>query len=152
MSSDHWKFRIQDILSSIEAIFEYSQGLDFGGFVPDRKTVDAVIRNLIVIGEAAARIPEIVIQDHSEIPWADMRDMRNFVVHEYFRIKEQDDRTARFAQGAKAAKKSNLRSRVAVGAKGRLQQLTIPQMFRLEKTDVRCPISDVRKVLVFCSF
>lgn len=89
MSSDRWRFRIQDILSSIEAIFEYTRGLDFEGFVSDRKTVDAVIRNLIVIGEAAARIPENVFQDHPEIPWADMRDMRNFVVHEYFRINDQ---------------------------------------------------------------
>jgi len=89
MSSDQWKFRIQDILSSIEAIFEYTEGLDFEAFVSDRRTVDAVIRNLIVIGEAAARIPENVLKDHSEIPWVDMRDMRNFVVHEYFRINDQ---------------------------------------------------------------
>jgi len=89
MSPEDWKFRITDILNSIQAIIDYTSGLGFEEFVSDRKTVDAVIRNLIVIGEAAARVPEKVCERHPEIPWVDMRDMRNFVVHEYFRISDK---------------------------------------------------------------
>jgi uncharacterized protein with HEPN domain len=51
--------------------------------------VDAVIRNFIIIGEAATHVPEEVVSAHPEIPWRDMRDMRNFVVHEYFGISDK---------------------------------------------------------------
>ena len=55
----------------------------------DRKTVDAVIRNFIIIDEAASRVPSEIESMHPEIPWKDMRDMRNFVVHEYFGISDK---------------------------------------------------------------
>ena len=48
-----WKFRIQDILDAVRAVQEYTQGMEFRTFVKDRKTVDAVVRNLIIIGEAS---------------------------------------------------------------------------------------------------
>ncbi|MCF8080584.1 MAG: DUF86 domain-containing protein [Desulfobacterales bacterium] len=89
MSPDEWRFRIEDILNSIQAIREYTKGMKFEEFVSDRKTVDAVIRNLIVIGEASARIPGSVRQNHPKIPWIDMSDIRNFVVHEYFRVSDK---------------------------------------------------------------
>ena len=83
-----WKFRIQDILDAIGAIQEYAQGIEFETFTEDRRTVDAVVRNLIIIGEAAVQVPEEICLKHPEVPWYDMRDMRNFVVHEYFRVSD----------------------------------------------------------------
>jgi uncharacterized protein with HEPN domain len=55
----------------------------------DRKTVDAVIRNFIIIGEAAGHVPEDVCARHPEISWYEMRGMRNFVVHEYFGVSDR---------------------------------------------------------------
>ena len=81
-------FRIQDILDALEAIRVYTKGMKFPDFVADRRTVDAVIRNLAIIGEAASHIPDEVCAYHSDIPWTDMRAMRNFVVHEYFGISD----------------------------------------------------------------
>jgi uncharacterized protein with HEPN domain len=81
--------RIKDILDAISAVREYTEGMSYGDFISDRKTVDAVIRNLIVIGEAAAYVPDDVVSAHPEIPWGDMRDMRNFVVHEYFGVSDK---------------------------------------------------------------
>jgi uncharacterized protein with HEPN domain len=81
-------FRIQDILDALEAIRSYTSGMAFSDFVADRRTVDAVIRNLAVIGEAASHIPAEVCADHPDIPWMDMRGMRNFVVHEYFGVSD----------------------------------------------------------------
>lgn len=52
----------------------------------DPKTVDAVVRNLTIIGEATRNIPAEIQMRHRGIPWDDMRDMRNVVVHEYFRV------------------------------------------------------------------
>lgn len=72
------------MLAAINAIQEYTKGMAFEEFVGDRKTVHAVVRNLIVLGEAVNNIPDEVFQKYVEIPWYEMRGMRNFVVHEYF--------------------------------------------------------------------
>jgi len=83
-----WKFRIQDILDAIGAIKKYTRGMEFKTFTEDRRTVDAVVRNLIIIGEAAVQVPEDICLKSTEVPWYDMRGMRNFVVHEYFRASD----------------------------------------------------------------
>ena len=48
---------VQDILTSFEETQEFTQGLDFDAFARDRRTVNAVVRSLEVMGEAAKRIP-----------------------------------------------------------------------------------------------
>jgi len=83
-----WRFRVQDILDAITAIRTYTEGMDLEKFAADRKTVDAVLRNLVVIGEAATHIPEDIGGRHPEMPWDDMRALRNFVVHEYFGVSD----------------------------------------------------------------
>ena len=81
-----WELRIADITEAIEIVFEYTAGMSFEQFVSDRKTIDAVIRNFIIIGEAASHLPDDLIVRHPELPWREMRDMRNIVVHEYFGV------------------------------------------------------------------
>jgi len=83
-----WNLRIRDILASIERIIEYTRNLDFEQFRSDTKTFDAVVRNFEIIGEAATHVPEEIVAIHPEIPWQDMRDMRNVLAHEYFGINE----------------------------------------------------------------
>jgi uncharacterized protein with HEPN domain len=63
--------------------------MKFEDFAAGRKTVDAVVRNFIVIGEAAGRIPEDICRAHADIPWAEMRTMRNLVVHDYFGVDDK---------------------------------------------------------------
>ena len=84
-----WLFRADDILDAIITVETYVEGMTYEDFIADRKTVDAVIRNLIIIGEAAAHIPEEISQNQPEIPWSDMRAMRNFVIHEYFGVSDK---------------------------------------------------------------
>jgi uncharacterized protein with HEPN domain len=71
------------------AIRSYTEGMSYEDFVTDRKTVDAVIRNFIIIGEAAARVPDDICSNHPEIPWYEMRELRNFVVQEYFGVSDK---------------------------------------------------------------
>ena len=78
--------RISDIIEAIQRILEYVEGVTFDQFAEDRKTIDAVVRNFIVIGEAASHLPDDFIEHHPELPWREMRDMRNIVVHEYFGV------------------------------------------------------------------
>lgn len=84
-----WLFRIADILNAIEAIQPYTSGMEFDGSVRDRRTVDAVVRNLIVIGEVANHVPSRTVKSHPEIPWTEMRALRNLVVHEYFGVSDR---------------------------------------------------------------
>lgn len=65
---------------------EHTKDLDFEAFSSDEWTIDAVLRNLTVIGEASRHVPPDVVATHSSVAWAEMRDMRNIVVHEYFGV------------------------------------------------------------------
>ncbi|HPE66818.1 MAG TPA: DUF86 domain-containing protein [Synergistales bacterium] len=92
MRSRSWKLRIRDIVDAVRTILGYLgyiEGMTFDDFVRDQRTMDAVVRRLTIIGEAAARVPELVCEKYRHIPWAEMRAMRNFIVHEYFGISEQ---------------------------------------------------------------
>ena len=81
-----WKFRIEDILHSIDKIDEYISNLNFDEFKKNEMIVDAVIRKLEIIGEAAGHIPKEIRDQHPEIPWSTMRGIRNILIHEYFGV------------------------------------------------------------------
>jgi uncharacterized protein with HEPN domain len=77
---------VQDILEAIKRIDNYLEGLTFNEFLKDKKTVDAVIRNFAVIGEAAKHIPVSLKRKHPEVAWKRMAGMRDKVIHEYFGV------------------------------------------------------------------
>jgi uncharacterized protein with HEPN domain len=60
---------IEDILERIRRIGRYTTDLDHDAFVQDEKTVDAVVRSLGVIGEAARRVPQEFADRHPGILW-----------------------------------------------------------------------------------
>lgn len=67
----------------------YVQGLNREGFLSDEKTQQAVILNIIVIGEAATKLlkdHEVFLNQHPQIPWRSMKGMRNRIAHGYFDI------------------------------------------------------------------
>ena len=77
------------MLEAIQLASSYVDGLDYDGFIADRRTQQAVILNIVVIGEAATRLaaehPEFT-QRFSDVPWKSMRGMRNRMAHGYFDI------------------------------------------------------------------
>jgi uncharacterized protein with HEPN domain len=81
-----WRVRIEDILEAVERIRRYTHAMGAAEFVADDRTVDAVIRNLEIIGEAAKRVPGYVTEHHPDIPWSRMNEMRNILVHEYHSV------------------------------------------------------------------
>jgi len=89
MSPRDWKFRLEDIAEALDRIFEYVQEMDYENWLKDRKTIDAVVRNLEVIGEAAANMPESIQEQFADIPWGKMKGMRNILAHEYFGLDNQ---------------------------------------------------------------
>lgn len=78
---------VEHMLDAVQLARSYTEALTKADFLKDKKTQQAVILNLLVIGEAATKIagayPEIVAQ-HPEVRWRDMRGMRNRMAHGYF--------------------------------------------------------------------
>ena len=86
MKDRPYELFLEDILSSIEKIHEYTSGLSFKDFRDDSLTTDAVIRNLEIIGEASKNIPPDIRSGYPDIPWGRMTGLRNIVSHKYFSI------------------------------------------------------------------
>ena len=74
---------LDDILEAVEKIERFTEGMDYAEFVEDSKTVDAVLRNFEVIGEAAKNVPEEIRREHSNVPWSEMAGMRDKLIHGY---------------------------------------------------------------------
>ena len=77
---------LNDMLQSALKIKRYTKDLDFESFLSDDKTMDAVVRNFEIIGEAANRIDSDFQDNNPEIEWKRIRGFRNRIVHEYFGI------------------------------------------------------------------
>ena len=77
---------VEDILYSCNKIIDYTKDISFESFTSDTKTIDAVIRNFEIIGEAANRLPDEYKDAHPEIDWFRIRGFRNRIVHDYMGI------------------------------------------------------------------
>jgi uncharacterized protein with HEPN domain len=86
MPSRDWVFRIEDILEAIDDIIRLTGGLTYEDLCANTTTQKAILYNMAVIGEAARRIPNDITMRYPEVPWREMRDMRNVVIHEYFGV------------------------------------------------------------------
>jgi len=79
-----WKLFVEDIIESIELIDSYITNMNFENFKDDRKTIDAVVRNFEIIGEAARNIPDEIKTKYQNVDWKGMIGLRNRIAHKYF--------------------------------------------------------------------
>lgn len=77
---------LEDILQAIGKIRRFTSGMSFQDFVCDEKTIDSVIRNLEVIGEAVKNLPDDLRLKYPSIDWKRMAGLRDILIHEYFGI------------------------------------------------------------------
>lgn len=80
------KIYLIDILDSALKIENYVAELSYEEFELDEKTIDAVIRNFEIIGEASRNIFKKLRDKYPEVPWGNMISMRNILSHEYYRV------------------------------------------------------------------
>jgi len=74
---------LDDVRSSINKIERYTVGLNEASFLADEKTIDAVVRNLEIIGEAAKQLPAEFKTRYPAIQWSQIAGLRNRIVHDY---------------------------------------------------------------------
>lgn len=77
---------LTDIVEAADAVQRFIEGIQREDFFDDELRQSAVLQKLIVIGEAAARLPVQFRERHPEIEWADIVGFRNIAVHEYFAV------------------------------------------------------------------
>jgi len=86
MSEREWRFYLDDMISFVEKVLAYSNGLDQDGFVASGLTYDATLRNLELLGEAATHIPAQIRDANTAIPWRQLIATRNRLIHGYLGI------------------------------------------------------------------
>ena len=72
-----------DILNSIKDIETFVEGMEFEDFLQDKKTINAVIRSLEILGAATKKIPTDIRREYPDVPWKYMAGMRDKLIHEY---------------------------------------------------------------------
>ena len=82
MSKDY-KVYLLDILDAISKINSYTSGLDQEQFIADSKTIDAVVRNLEITGEAAKKLPETIRSQIKNVEWKKIAGLRDILIHQY---------------------------------------------------------------------
>lgn len=86
MSKRPIRLLLEDILEAIEKIESYTHNLSQSHFLSNRQAIDAVVRNLEIIGEAANRLPIPFKETHAEIAWVQIVGLRHRIVHDYFDV------------------------------------------------------------------
>ena len=77
---------VKDILEYMERSEKHIKDISYEEFLDDNKTLDAIIRCIEVIGEAAKNIPDDIRNKYPSIPWRDMSGIRDKIIHSYFKV------------------------------------------------------------------
>jgi len=77
---------VLDMLESAYRIQSYTEKLNYEEFIEDQKTLDAVVRNFEILGEASTRILPDFQVENPQIPWKRLKGYRNRLIHEYFGV------------------------------------------------------------------
>jgi uncharacterized protein with HEPN domain len=78
--------RVQDTLGAIASVQEDIAGIPFEEFASDQRRLRSVAFCLVVLGEAAASLPDAIQSLALDVPWPLLRGMRTRIVHEYFHV------------------------------------------------------------------
>jgi len=80
---------VKDILQNMLDAEEFIEGMSYEQFISDKRTLNAVLRSIEVIGEAAKNVPDEIRTQYPDIPWKEMAGMRDKVIHLYFGVDKE---------------------------------------------------------------
>jgi uncharacterized protein with HEPN domain len=86
MKNREFKDFINDIIENSNDIIIFTKGMQYDKFKKDKKTINAVVRSLEIIGEAGKHIPKDIREKYDKIPWNNIINMRNRLIHGYFGV------------------------------------------------------------------
>lgn len=78
--------RLKHVIDCIEKIEKITKDLSYDEYINDWIKQDAILRNISVIGEAISNIDNEIKENYLEVPWSQAKGMRNFLIHEYFKV------------------------------------------------------------------
>lgn len=81
-----YKVYLQDVLEAIARVEAYTRGLSREDFIGNPEKVDAVVRNLEIIGEAVKQVPEAVRDANPNVEWRKIAGLRDILIHQYFGV------------------------------------------------------------------
>jgi uncharacterized protein with HEPN domain len=84
MKSRDLRDYLQDILDAVDDIEDFTKNLTYEQFIKDKKTLNAVVRSIEVIGEASKQLPNALKAKYNTLPWREITGMRNKLIHAYF--------------------------------------------------------------------
>ena len=77
---------LQDIFDSINDIDKFISEMSFDEFTHDKKTLNAVVRSIEIIGEATKKIPKSITAKYHNIPWKKIAGSRDVLSHSYYDV------------------------------------------------------------------
>lgn len=80
------EFYLKHIKDCCLKIISLTENIDYDEFCDDWKVSDLVIRQIEIIGEASNQLPEVFKEENSHVPWREIIDMRNNLIHQYFGV------------------------------------------------------------------
>ena len=86
MTERDYRDYLNDIASYTDDAISFIEDLTYKEFIADRKSLYAVVRCLEVIGEATSQVPKKIRDKSPDMPWVEMKGLRNRIAHEYFGI------------------------------------------------------------------
>jgi uncharacterized protein with HEPN domain len=80
---------LEDMQEACRKLLRYTEGLTFEEFARDERTYDAVIYNLVILGEAAKHVPPFVRKRNLDVQWRKIAGLRDISVPRYFGLDEE---------------------------------------------------------------
>ena len=84
--SRNYNLYLQDVVVAADRVVSYVEGITRSKFQADQMRIDAVVRNLQIIGEAVKKIPDSIREGYPTVAWQEIAGLRNRVTHVYFEV------------------------------------------------------------------